>query len=184
MNKNKHILLLVMIIGIPTLSVQAWGAAGKEYQVKAAFIYNFIKFIQWPDEESDQRETIKIAIVGQDPFGNSFDPILEKTVKNKNIELVHFDSYEKIHDKEQLYDCQVVFVSKSEQNHISGMLAGVQGRAILTISEIDGFADKGGMICFKNNDNKISFEINIGTMKTSNIKASSQLLKLALRVID
>lgn len=184
MKKNMHILILVMIVAVSAMSAQATAAAGKEYQIKAAFIYNFIKFIQWPEEESDQRESIKIAIIGEDPFGSSFDPIIQKTVKNKKIELVKFDSFEDIEDKQLLYDCQVVFVCKSEERNLSRIFESLNGRAILTISEIDDFADNGGMIGFKNNNNKVSFEINIRTMKAVNIKASSQLLKLALRVID
>jgi hypothetical protein len=189
--KNKvYILLLILILSGMTAVPCAHAAESKEYQVKAAFVYNFIKFVTWPEEtdkktESDKQvETVKIAIIGKDPFGDKFKPIVKKTVKNKKIELVKHPDFNKIADSNSLDGCQVIFISKSETKNVRKIIKSVESKPILVISEITKFADLNGMIGFVKKDNKIRFEINLDAAKLANLKISSQLLKLALRVIE
>jgi hypothetical protein len=167
-----------------TVTPCAYAAGGKEYQVKAAFVYNFIKFVTWPENTDKQTESVKIAIVGKDPFGDKFKPILKKTVKNKKIDLVKYPDFDKISDSDLLEQCQVIFICKSETQNAQKIIESVAGKSILVISEVDKFADLNGMIGFVKKDNKIRFEINLNAVKAANLKISSQLLKLALKVIE
>ena len=183
--KNKVYILLLLLVLVGTKQMPcAYGADSKEYKLKAAFIYNFIKFVSWPADIETQSESIKIAIIGEDPFGSSFDPIIKKTVRNKKIELIKYHDFNKIADSNSLDQCQVVFVCKSESKNAVTIINSVAGKPVLVISGIDNFADLGGLIGFTKRDNKIRFEINLNAVKLADLKISSQLLKLALRVIE
>jgi len=183
--KNKvYILLLILVLSPMTAVPCAHAASSREHQVKAAFVYNFIKFVTWSEDPNSQTESVKIAIVGKDPFGNKFDLIVKKTVKNKKIELVKYPDFNKIADSNSLDRCQVIFICKSETENVQKIIKSVAGKPILVISEIDKFVDSNGMIGFVKKDNKIRFEINLDAAKLANLKISSQMLKLALRVIE
>jgi hypothetical protein len=184
MKNRVYILLLILILLGMTEVPCAYAAGSKEYQVKAAFIYNFIKFVTWPEDTDKQAEFVKIAIIGKDPFGNKFKPIVKKRVKNKKIELIKYPAFDKIADSNSLDRCQVIFICKSETKNAQKIIKSVAGKPILVISEIDKFADLNGMIGFVKKDNKIRFEINLDASKLANLKISSQLLKLALRVVE
>lgn len=153
--------------------------ASKEYQVKAAFLINFIRFADWPGSALPTSQTpIRIGILGDDPFGST----LEDTVHD---EMVHNHPLAVIRSQrlDDLKDCQLLFICKSEKDHVEDIVSGLSLRAVLVVSDIDQFADRGGMIGFFLERKKIRFEINPKSIQKQNIKMSSQLLSLG-KIVD
>ena len=165
----------------------------REYKIKAAFLYNFIKFVDWPNEKSsDQNEPIIIGIIGKDPFGDVFDPITKKQIKGRYGLISRFESLEKLKkssetDKtkiESLRKCHLLFICSSEKEHMTDIINFVDKHGVLTVSEIPNMLKSGGMINFILEKNKISFEVNLTAAKDNNLKIRSQLLRLAKRVVE
>lgn len=200
----KYVLLIAVLLGVflgTGQTVRAAGSSYKEYDIKAAFIYNFMKFVSWADErqeddkkidkEKDSDEPIVIGIIGKNPFGKSMAPILEKKIRSREIVLLELISYSKGYDRkknqyqdiEELEDCRLLFVSSSEGKYIPEILDMIKGKNILTVSETSGFLDDGGIINFVMHKNKVRFEINITAAKRADLKIRSQLLRLAKKVI-
>jgi len=184
MKTKIYILFLLSILFGTALSPRAYAADATEYKLKAVFIYNFIKFVTWPEKDESKSESVKIAIIGDDPFGNSFDSITKKTIGDKAIEVVRHRTYDEIADSNSMGQYRVVFICESESQNAAKIIASVAGKPVLVVSDINDFTDQGGMMGFVEKDNKIRFEININAVKLTDLKISSQLLKLALRVIE
>ena len=145
-----------------------------EYQLKAAFLYNFAKFIDWPPEAlADEKEPFIIGVLGDNPFGND----LEQAGKKINDHTISVQSF---HTGAEAAHCQILFISKSEEKHFSEIIQALHGTAVLTVSETDGFIEKGGMVNFVKEDNKIHFRINGEAAKADRLKISSKLLSLAV----
>ena len=142
-----------------------------EYRLKAALIFNFIKFTKWPDDGD-----ISVCILGSDPFGSDIKPMEERKVRNKNISVTNKTRGSKISS------CDVLFVGASEENNLRAVLNSVEKKSILTISEIDDFIARGGMIGFISKSSKVEFEVNTKSLEKSNLKLSSKLLELAKKV--
>jgi uncharacterized protein DUF4154 len=167
-------LSLKIVIGV-VLGASAHGQALDEYRVKAAFVYNFAKFIEWPSRAfHGPSEPIAICVLGQDPFGGA----LQETVKGKEAAgrqlLVR-----NISDVRGPGSCQILFVSSSERKHLSSILAGAKRCGLLTVGEMDGFASAGGIINFKLEDGRVRFEINVEAAQQNELRISSKLLSLA-----
>ncbi|MDO8589259.1 MAG: YfiR family protein [Armatimonadota bacterium] len=158
----------------------AEAAAVGEYQIKAVFLYNFAKFVEWPSSAfADANSPIVIAVLGEDPFGSSLEQVVKgKTVGGRRFSIKRF---EKIRDLEP---CHILFISSSESGHLSKALDSIKGPNVLTVSEIERFAQRGGIIGFVVTDNKVGFEINLDAAKKVNLKLSSKLLKVARVVRD
>lgn len=146
-----------------------------EYQVKAVFLSNFAKFIEWPPGPSrDLRDPFTICIVGQDPFGT----VLDEAVQGKTIS-GHRLVVRRSKPGESWKGCQIAFISSSEGKDLPSVLESSQRSGVLTVGEIEGFAQRGGMINFVLEDNQVHFEINLGAAERAGIKISSKLLSLA-----
>lgn len=169
-----------------------------EYEVKAAFIYNFIKFTEWPTEKQESQDSshqMTIGILGDNPFGSTFNPIIGKEAHGQKIALVEIPGFHEFYSKYQNKDkafaayltqyqemieaCDVLFICESEKDHIDELLSYLSGKMILTISDLSGFAKKGGIIGFVKDNNKVRFEINLEAARKEGIKIRAQLLKLA-----
>jgi len=146
-----------------------------EYQVKAAFVYNFAKFVEWPgDAGATDAATLIIGVIGEDPFGQTLDDTVRgKTVGGRALAIKRFTSID------DLEPCQVLFVSASLSRHLPEILSRIQGSPTLTISEEDRFAQDGGMVRLVTEDNKIRFEINVDAAERAGLRISSKLLALA-----
>jgi hypothetical protein len=160
------------------------------YKVKAAFLYNFIQFIEWPKEKmADTGKPVVIGVLGKDPFGNSLETITDKKLKGKDVIIKRFKSFEELKktaDKNELDqqvkamgECHLLFICSSEKGCLSEILTPIKKYSVLTVGELDGFMDNGGIINFVIVDNKIRFDINTVAAKESNLQISSQLLRLA-----
>jgi hypothetical protein len=156
-----------------------------EYKVKAAFLYNFIKFIEWPDvPDLDVSNTpITIGILGEDKFGPAFDEITTRKVRDRSIAIKRFADFGAQDAQDGLSKCQLVFVSASQRQYTKEIIALLNKKPILVVGENEGFLEAGGTINFIMQDNKVCFEINADRADETNLKIAAQLLKLAKRVI-
>lgn len=148
-----------------------------EYEVKAAYIYNFAKFTQWPEEVWANRETFRIGILGDDPFGTDLDDVVRgKSVKNLPIEVVRSD------DAADMKDCLIVFISESKSETLDRILDELAGANILTVGESDDHLESGGIIRLKLKNDKVRFDISATAAKEASLEISSKLLDLADQV--
>jgi len=145
-----------------------------EYAVKAAYLYNFAKFVEWPPEAfANEEAPLLICIAGANPFGDALDTLSGKRVASHPVEVRHLPAMT------GLDPCHIVFVGRAEQGRFKTMLAKLARLPILTVSDIDDFARMGGVIGLIEADQRIRFDINLIVARQANLKLSSQLLKLA-----
>lgn len=171
------LLIILTLGGAPGVLGQQTSA--NEYQVKAAFLYNFPKFIEWPEGTfASASSTFKFCVLGKDPFGKFLDEALSgKKIAGHSVELVRA---RKISD---LGGCQVVFVSSAE-SHLPGAVASLRSQPVLLVGEDEDFVGSGGTIQFFVQDNRVRFAINPDAARKSGLKVSSKLLALASVVRD
>ena len=222
--KTRNIILLVVFLLLAAMTLQADGAparrpdkhSAKEHQVKAAFIYNFMKFIEWPKETTGKDDNAKkfrkpkkgddkkdvpivIGMVGENPFGKAFNPILKKTINDRKLLIREFEGLEEYkarakskaeYKKEYmtkygkaLKKCHVLFFRMTEDDDCYDIVEMVSDSSVLTVGETGNFTDKGGVISFVLKEKKVRFEINLAAAKRAKLEISSKLLRLASRVI-
>jgi hypothetical protein len=146
-----------------------------EYQVKAAFLYNFAKFVDWPAQAfHGPEDPICICIVGQNPFENS----LEAVVRGQKVGGRSF-RVRQISDISNKPDCHILFVCAAEQKRFQSMAGNLMGLAVLTVGESPRFATDGGVINLKLEGGKVRFEINMDAAEQAQLHISSKLLSLA-----
>jgi hypothetical protein len=147
-----------------------------EYRVKAAFVYNFAKFVEWPQAVGYGGKPFVIGVLGRDPFGRILDDTVNgKTVRGRTLVIQRLSSWAQAHE------CDLLFVSGSENKRLPESLRGI-GRGVLVVGDSPDFVLSGGMIGLINEDSKVRFEINELAAERAGLKISSQLLKLARRV--
>ncbi len=150
---------------------------GVEYKVKAAFLLNFARFITWPSQNTSA-EGFPLCVVGEDPFGEALAGIETKMVGGKQVSLQYLQS-----STMELGQCRMVFVSRSEKNNLSRILKRIAGLPVVSVSDIDGFSDAGGLFEFKDQRGRLSFIINNSKAKSMGLSISSSLLNLAVDVL-
>ena len=167
-------ILILIAITAAAVCVTVWGEERKlgEYEVKAVFLYNVAKFIEWPEKTLDNSSKLTIYILGDDPFENNLDAIKGKLIKGKTVVVKQIDS------AEGLKDAGILFISSSEKEQIKTILKGISGKPILTVGDTQSFAERGVMVNFYIENNKIRFEINMEAAKMSGLKISANLLKM------
>ncbi len=141
-----------------------------EYQVKAAYIYNFAKFVEWPAGGTGD---VDVCIIGDDPFGHDLSTIEGKKVINRKIVIREVASYR------NAGGCDILFISSSEEEHLMQILKYLKRLPVLTIGESEGFAEMGVMINFYMNNRTVRFEINPKAAERAGLKISSNLLRIA-----
>ena len=171
--------LLASFLVLATV-LAAPGAAGAqtaatEYAVKAAFLYNFTKFVEWPDSAFPEG-TLRLCVLGEDPFGKALQTVAGEEVAGHKLIVL---STGKLSDPA---GCQVLFISRSERERMPRILADLRDLPVLTVSDTGGFIDQGGIINFTLEEGKVRFEINQESAERAGIKISSKLLRLATRV--
>ncbi len=151
-------------------------AESREYVLKAGFIYNFTKFIDWPRKtKADiKAEGYRFCVVGRDPFGEILDRLAEK-LKRKNKALIIQPQV----SLEEVSRCHILFIGKSEKSRVDQILAWVDGLPVLVVGDTPGYAQKGVGINFFILGNKIRFEINRNAVEKAGLQVSSELLNLA-----
>jgi len=149
-----------------------------EYEAKAAYLYNFISFFEWPVSNGDR---FVIGIVGEDQFGSSFQDVEDRPVKSTGAQLVirRLGRYRPSLD---LRACNLLFLEASEEKHAKAVLQSLAGLPILTVSECDGFLEKGGMLNLVMVQGKLRWELNRAALDQARIKYHSMILQSAVRV--
>jgi hypothetical protein len=151
-----------------------------EYEIKAAFLYNFAKFVEWPPTAfSDPKQPLGVCVFGRDPFGHALeDALFGKSIGNHPVILG------RARQLPDLAGCQVVFVSATESPRLTEIVGGLRGHNALLVGETEGFASAGGAIQFVLDQNRVRFAINPDAVDRAGLKISSKLLALATIVRD
>jgi hypothetical protein len=169
---------LLAVIAAGTGMARAQEAvAPTEYEVKAAFLYNFAKFVEWPAEAFPATNTpITIGIVGKNPF----DGVLERSVRNKAIRGRDLIVQQMSSGADPAFKrCHIIFISAGEKGRFAEILENLKDTHALTVSEADGFLKSGGMVNFVMEGKKVRFEINDAAAAKAGVRISSKLLNLA-----
>jgi hypothetical protein len=151
-------------------------AEATEYEVKAAFLYNFAKFVDWPAVAGARADSpIVIGVLGE----NVFHQDLEKILRGKVIQS-HPLQFRLLRSAAEATNCEILFISPSEKNHYDKILRNLEGASILTVGETDQFLEAGGIINFVIVGKNVRFQINNETAKKDRLVISSKLLSLAV----
>jgi hypothetical protein len=171
--------LTAVIAGLP-VALCCGRAAGQEsapteYQLKAAFLFNFAKFVEWPPSDfSSPHSEFSICILGADPFGAAIDELLRGQTINGHAVVVA-----RARQVSELRHCQIAFISASEAGRLQLILQGTRGAGVLLVGESPGFTAAGGMIQFQMQNSRIRFSINPDAAERAGLRVSSKLLSLA-----
>jgi hypothetical protein len=172
--------LLIVAARLSIAPTRAATTTPTEYEVKAVFIYNFAKYIQWPaSTTADAKRRFVIVVVGKDPFG----PVLDEVMRGHSVQgrPVAVRRLERLED---VGNCDILFVASSERVRLQQILEVSRTAPVLTVGDMDQFAQRGGMINLTTEENRIRFEINVKAIERVGLKASSQLLRLARIVTE
>ncbi|HTQ30471.1 MAG TPA: YfiR family protein [Opitutaceae bacterium] len=149
--------------------------ATREYQIKAVFLFNFVQFVDWPPQAFPQPQSpLVIGILGEDPF----DSYIDEAVRGEKVN-DHPLVVQRYRRPEDIGPCHVLFISRSETGHLAHVLTSLKGRSILTVGDMAGFAERGGMIRFVTENNKIRLQINVDAARAADLTISSKLLEPA-----
>jgi hypothetical protein len=149
-----------------------------EYQVKAAYLLNFGRFIEWPAKTgATPEEPFQVCVLGQDPFG----PILDAALAGETINHAPLAA-KRIAKPQDASVCRILFISASEEHSLKSILPALDKTAVLTVSDIAQFTRQGGMIQFVLSGNRVRFDVNLVAVRAAGLNLSSELLKLALSV--
>ncbi|HWN43656.1 MAG TPA: YfiR family protein [Thermoanaerobaculia bacterium] len=166
----RRVLIVLLLMALP-LQAQA-----PEYALKAAFLFNFAKFVEWPASAFDgERAPLAICVYGEDPFGRALDEVVQgERVGERSLLVQRPDSLD------DLRECHVLFVSRSEKDRLRDVMAEVEGKPVLTVADTDGFLRAGGVINFILEGNKVRFIIDQEAAGRSGLQISSKLMRLAV----
>ncbi|HVY24322.1 MAG TPA: YfiR family protein [Steroidobacteraceae bacterium] len=150
-------------------------AATLQYQIEAAFLFNFTQFVDWPATAFDSNNSpLVIGVLGEDPFGSDLDDIVRGEVVNG-----HPLAVERYRSVQEIHRCHVLFIADSENAAFRSTLLALKHRNVLTVSNLDGFAKAGGVVRFRIADNKLRFRINVNAAHEAQLVISSKLLRQA-----
>jgi hypothetical protein len=160
-------------------SLAAQSAATSEYEVKAAFLFHFAQFVDWPDGTFPEANSpLVYCTVGEDPFHGALEAsLLGKQMGGHGFQVRHAKQISEIQG------CHVLFIGDGEKRQLASVLANVKGSPVLTVGESERFVNDGGMIGFCLEENKIRFEINLESAEKAQLRISAKLLALAKIVI-
>jgi len=149
-----------------------------EYQVKAAYLYNFGRFVKWPAGIAAVKgDSFAVCVLGQDPFGSTLDSTLAGEALDGKPVVIR-----RIAKPQDAVDCRILFVSSTEEHHLKEILAAIDQAGVLTVSDIPGFSRRGGIIQFVAEGERVRFEINLASAESARLVLSSELLKVAAAV--
>jgi hypothetical protein len=169
---------LLSAVLLAALRADAATGTAAEYDVKAAFIYNFTKFVEWPASAfHDDHSTVRLCVLGEDPFGGSLREIAEGEVAGRRVTVL------RVRSMGAPAGCQILFVSRSERERLPLILREVRDFPVLTVGDTRGFLEQGGIVNFVLDGSKVRFEISQEAAERAGIRISSRLLRLATRVV-
>ncbi|MHB9027251.1 MAG: YfiR family protein [Candidatus Latescibacterota bacterium] len=163
--------------GIPVIFAQS--PPVREYQVKAAFLFRFANFVDWPDRAFQSKESgFVIGVLGDNPFGEALDSLKGKTIKGRRVVVRNYT------EVEDALNCQVLFISGSENDNLPSIIKSLSESPVLTVGDREGFCRKGVMINMVPVEKNIGFEVNDSAARRAGLRISSQLLKLAQKIYE
>lgn len=166
--------LLFVFVWLCPYEVRAQAAQENEHNIKSGFIYNFALFAQWPAKVfADINSPLAICIAGNAETVAAFEQLKTKKIKNRPVTVYAFG------DNATHHPCHIIYIASKNKTETADLLRRVSGPGVLTIGDMDGFAQLGGIINFYRENNKLRFEINTDAARRADVKLSSQLLKLA-----
>jgi len=181
---SKGLKALSLAIFLVTASGAQPGARGEssgtsEYDVKAAFLFHFAQFVEWPAEAfKDADSPLTYCTIGEDAFRGSLDESVKgKRIGNHELRVRH------LKERERIDGCHVLFLSTVQRGLQAELLASANGHPVLTVGETEHFVQQGGIIGFCLEDKKIRFEINLAPAGRAQLKISAKLLALAKTVL-
>ncbi len=183
---SRHLLGIFLPFAMAAILWAVFAATGlfaqqpkpSEYQVKATYLYNFARFVTWPVKFASSKDnSFAVCVLGPDPFGSALDSTFAgESLDSKPVVI------RRISKPQDAADCRILFISSMEENHLQEILAARDEAGALTVSDMPGFAQRGGMIQFVLNGDRIRFEINLASAKSARLVLSSELLKVASTV--
>jgi hypothetical protein len=161
------------LLGIPGAHAQS--PKPTDYDVKAVYLYNFGRFVEWPGKvEATPGSSFTVCVLGQDPFGPSLDTILAgETIGGKAVVA------KRISSAQESGNCQILFLSFTEASRLNKIITDLGKKAVLTVSDMPQFVKSGGMIQFVSEGHRIRFEVNLAATQRAGLTLSSELLKVA-----
>lgn len=148
-----------------------------EYEVEAAYLSNFGRFVEWPARAGAANDSFNVCVLGTDPFG----PLLDAAIKGEVINGGPMAA-KRIATPEEASGCRIVFLSSAKEAQLSAILTTLRALSVLTVSDMAGFTREGGMIQFILDGNRVRFEINLAAAQRARLTLSSQILKLAVAI--
>jgi hypothetical protein len=171
--KKTFIFLTILIsISLQAFPKESFGGI-REDKVQAAFIYKFIQFIEWPTDLEKTSNKFKISIYGKSNMKELLQTFSGEKVNGRLLEI------HSVENLDSIKKCHILFISPSEASRLDEILETLKDSSVLTISRMEGFAQKGGMINFYVNEERVRFEINPQSAKNAGLKISSKLLKVS-----
>ncbi|MCB1909771.1 MAG: YfiR family protein [Rhodocyclaceae bacterium] len=167
--------LVVLLSGLAV--AQSARADLTEYQLKAVFLLNFARYVEWPDDKLPAGAEIELCVLGRDPFGGALAAIDGKRAQG------HVVRVRRLALPEQAEACHLLFLAGSEAQQVGASLRVLGHQPVLTVSDMDGFIDAGGGIGFAIVEDRVRFDINLRVLEATKLKASAQLMKIARAVI-
>jgi hypothetical protein len=170
--------IAALVSFFPSVPLPAQQQHPTESQVKAAYLYNFGKFVRWQSDRAGNPELL-ICVLGKDPFG----ALLDATVEGESIDGRKL-AVRRIAKVQDGSSCSILYISSSEESQLTPILSTAQRFGALTVSDIPRFAERGGVIGFVVQQDKIRFEVNRGAAEQSHLALSSELLKVASKLYN
>lgn len=169
-------LCVLALFTVLTSAVVPTQSPRSEYELKAVFLFHFTQFIEWPDSAfSSPHEPLVIGILGSNPFRSYLDEIVKNEVVKGHPLVIR-----PYRDIQEIRKCHILFISASENQKIEEYIKYLKGRSVLTVSDLPGFVNRGGMIRFIREGNKVRFIVNPEAARTAGLNISSKLLNLAV----
>jgi len=167
-------ILLLSTMGFAVPATRAETGTQHEYELKAGVLYHIIEYVDWPASAfSNQPPTIQIGLLGDLPFANALEVLNGKSLQGRKLVV------KRLSNIREATQCQVVFISSSEKPRVEEIIQELKNQPVLTVSEVEGFAERGGMVNLVAGQNRIILEVNRAVAGQSRLSISSQLLKVA-----
>jgi hypothetical protein len=168
--------VVALLVAIPGLLAQ--DRKPTAYDVKAAYLYSFGRFVEWPARgDKASSSSFSVCVLGQDPFGSTLDATLaHQRIAGKDVVA------KRIAAAEDAVDCQILFISSSEKSRLEKILAVLDKFPVLTVGDLPQFSERGGMIQFLLDSNRVRFEVNLRAVQNAGLNPSSELLKVAMAI--
>lgn len=173
-------LLFLVLAAMHAAAALGQPAEPAEYEVKAAFLYNFARYVKWPDKPAGEPgNAFVIGIIGTDPFGKTLDQMMQgKSIQGRAIVVRRYLK------ADEATGCDMLFISASEKDNLAKIFAMLRDAPVLTVGDMPQFAQRGGMINLVVHEKRVQFEVNIAAAERAGLTPGSQLLRLAKIVAE